>query len=239
MGAGTSRVNGPQPWAQAPVRQDQPSTIRDRGCPDGYDECQRRSPPPGHLRSRHPRQPGSSSKVSYRRSHPRPPGRPGRLRTRHQHPAPRRRHLHHGPDRAPSGQHRGDRARPQPPGATLRTPDMSSGNGGLGRPMANRLTRTTAMTRQTAGGKTVSAPLARQSQDTRGRPRRPREHSPIPPSPLPARTTSLVTREDFVGTGIADRRIGAVEVPRHEPAPSSSVMSPRDVTSRALPSASS
>ncbi|MEU3063347.1 ATP-binding protein [Streptomyces subrutilus] len=42
-----------------------------------------------------------------------------------------------------------------------RTPDLHGGTGGFGWPMVNRLARATAVTRRTAGGKTVSALLAR------------------------------------------------------------------------------
>ncbi|MCX5314593.1 ATP-binding protein [Streptomyces sp. NBC_00154] len=48
---------------------------------------------------------------------------------------------------------------PQAP--RMRTPDLDGGTGGFGWPMVNRLARATAVTRRTAGGKTVSAPLAR------------------------------------------------------------------------------
>ncbi|MFJ2090336.1 ATP-binding protein [Streptomyces sp. NPDC087901] len=48
---------------------------------------------------------------------------------------------------------------PQAP--LMRTPDLNGGTGGFGWPMVNRLARTTAVTRRTAGGKTVSALLAR------------------------------------------------------------------------------
>ncbi|MGW3628196.1 ATP-binding protein [Streptomyces sp. NPDC000880] len=43
----------------------------------------------------------------------------------------------------------------------MRTPDLNGGTGGFGWPMVNRLARTTAVTRRTAGGKTVRALLAR------------------------------------------------------------------------------
>ncbi|WP_328679823.1 ATP-binding protein [Streptomyces sp. NBC_00343] len=43
----------------------------------------------------------------------------------------------------------------------MRTPDLNGGTGGFGWPMVNRLARTTAVTRQAAGGKTVSALVAR------------------------------------------------------------------------------
>lgn len=39
----------------------------------------------------------------------------------------------------------------------MRTPDLNGGTGGFGRPLVNRLARTTAVTRRAAGGKTVSA----------------------------------------------------------------------------------
>ncbi|MEU9191503.1 ATP-binding protein, partial [Streptomyces sp. NPDC048484] len=48
---------------------------------------------------------------------------------------------------------------PQAP--RMRTPDLNGGTGGFGWPMVNRLARATAVTRRTAGGKTVSALLAR------------------------------------------------------------------------------
>jgi two-component sensor histidine kinase len=48
---------------------------------------------------------------------------------------------------------------PQAP--RMRTPDLNGGTGGFGWPMVNRLARATAATRQAAGGKTVSALLAR------------------------------------------------------------------------------
>ncbi|MEV0905515.1 ATP-binding protein [Streptomyces hokutonensis] len=48
---------------------------------------------------------------------------------------------------------------PQAP--RMRTPDLNDGTGGFGWPMVNRLARTTAVTRQAAGGKTVSTILAR------------------------------------------------------------------------------
>ena len=48
---------------------------------------------------------------------------------------------------------------PQAP--RMRTPDLNDGTGGFGWPMVNRLARTTAVTRQADGGKTVSALLAR------------------------------------------------------------------------------
>lgn len=44
---------------------------------------------------------------------------------------------------------------PQAP--RMRTPDLNDGTGGFGRPMVNRLARTTAVTRRACGGKTVSA----------------------------------------------------------------------------------
>ncbi|MFI1286732.1 ATP-binding protein [Streptomyces sp. NPDC020858] len=43
----------------------------------------------------------------------------------------------------------------------MRTPDLNAGTGGFGWPMVNRLARATAVTRKAAGGKTVSALLAR------------------------------------------------------------------------------
>ncbi|WP_030716176.1 ATP-binding protein [Streptomyces sp. NRRL F-2580] len=43
----------------------------------------------------------------------------------------------------------------------MRTPDLNGGTGGFGWPMVNRLARATAVTRRAAGGKTVSALLAR------------------------------------------------------------------------------
>jgi anti-sigma regulatory factor (Ser/Thr protein kinase) len=43
----------------------------------------------------------------------------------------------------------------------MRTPDLNGGTGGFGWPMVNSLARATAVTRQTSGGKTVSAILAR------------------------------------------------------------------------------
>ncbi|MFJ8769785.1 ATP-binding protein [Streptomyces clavifer] len=42
-----------------------------------------------------------------------------------------------------------------------RTPDLYGGTGGFGWPMVNRLARTTTVTPQKTGGKTVSALLAR------------------------------------------------------------------------------
>jgi hypothetical protein len=48
---------------------------------------------------------------------------------------------------------------PQAP--RMRTPGLHDGTGGFGRPMVNRLVRTTAVIRQAAGGRTVSAVLAR------------------------------------------------------------------------------
>ncbi|WP_406203241.1 ATP-binding protein [Streptomyces decoyicus] len=50
---------------------------------------------------------------------------------------------------------------PSPRAPRMRTPDLNGGTGGFGWPMVNRLARSTAVTRQTAGGKTVSANLAR------------------------------------------------------------------------------
>lgn len=43
----------------------------------------------------------------------------------------------------------------------MRIPDLNGGTGGFGWPLVNRLARTTAVTRQAAGGKTVSALLPR------------------------------------------------------------------------------
>ncbi|MFD3416152.1 ATP-binding protein [Streptomyces cyaneofuscatus] len=43
----------------------------------------------------------------------------------------------------------------------MRTPDVTGSGGGFGWPMVNRLARTTAVTRQAAGGKTVTALLSR------------------------------------------------------------------------------
>ncbi|WP_055546186.1 ATP-binding protein [Streptomyces sp. NBRC 110028] len=43
----------------------------------------------------------------------------------------------------------------------MRTPDLNGGTGGFGWPMVNRLARTTAVTRRTAGGKIITALLAR------------------------------------------------------------------------------
>jgi anti-sigma regulatory factor (Ser/Thr protein kinase) len=48
---------------------------------------------------------------------------------------------------------------PQTP--RMRTPDLNDGTGGFGWPMVNRLAQATAVTREAAGGKTVSALLAR------------------------------------------------------------------------------
>ncbi|MFD3653492.1 ATP-binding protein [Streptomyces sp. NPDC058620] len=50
---------------------------------------------------------------------------------------------------------------PSPQTPRMRTPDLNGGTGGFGWPMVNRLARATAVTRRTAGGKTVSALLAR------------------------------------------------------------------------------
>ncbi|MGP3631822.1 ATP-binding protein [Streptomyces sp. 24-1644] len=50
---------------------------------------------------------------------------------------------------------------PSPQTPRTRTPDLNGGTGGFGWPMVNRLARATAVTRRTAGGKTVSALLAR------------------------------------------------------------------------------
>lgn len=46
----------------------------------------------------------------------------------------------------------------------MRTPDLNGGTGGFRWPMANRLARATGVTRQAAGGKTVSARLTRWRQ---------------------------------------------------------------------------
>ncbi|SEE07631.1 Anti-sigma regulatory factor (Ser/Thr protein kinase) [Streptomyces sp. 3213] len=43
----------------------------------------------------------------------------------------------------------------------MRTPDLNDGTGGFGWPMVNRLARATTVIRHAAGGKTVSASLAR------------------------------------------------------------------------------
>ncbi|MEU9095783.1 ATP-binding protein [Streptomyces sp. NPDC087901] len=43
----------------------------------------------------------------------------------------------------------------------MRTPDLTGAGGGFGWPMVNHLARTTAITRRTAGGKTVTAFLPR------------------------------------------------------------------------------
>ncbi|AYN43517.1 ATP-binding protein [Streptomyces dangxiongensis] len=43
----------------------------------------------------------------------------------------------------------------------MRTPDLNGGTGGFGWPMVTRLAHATAVTRRAAGGKTVSACLAR------------------------------------------------------------------------------
>ncbi|MFD4554200.1 ATP-binding protein [Streptomyces sp. NPDC058469] len=48
---------------------------------------------------------------------------------------------------------------PQTP--RMRTPDLNGGTGGFGWPMVNRLAQATSVTSQAAGGKTVSALLAR------------------------------------------------------------------------------
>lgn len=48
---------------------------------------------------------------------------------------------------------------PQPP--RIRTPDLERGTGGCGRPMVNRLARTTQVTSTPGGGKTVHAFLHR------------------------------------------------------------------------------
>ncbi|MET7458102.1 ATP-binding protein [Streptomyces sp. NPDC005574] len=52
-----------------------------------------------------------------------------------------------------------DDASPRAP--RMRTPDLHGGTGGFGWPMVNHLARATAVTPRTAGGKTVSALLAR------------------------------------------------------------------------------
>lgn len=52
-----------------------------------------------------------------------------------------------------------DDSSPQAP--RMRAPDLNDGTGGFGWPMVNRLARTTAVTPRPAGGKTVSAGLAR------------------------------------------------------------------------------
>lgn len=52
---------------------------------------------------------------------------------------------------------------PQAP--RMRTPDLNGGTGGFGWPMVNHLAHATAVTRQAAGGKTVSALLHRSHQD--------------------------------------------------------------------------
>lgn len=51
---------------------------------------------------------------------------------------------------------------PNPQVPRMRTPDLNGGTGGFGWPMGNRLARATAVTRQAAGGKTVSALLPRE-----------------------------------------------------------------------------
>ena len=43
----------------------------------------------------------------------------------------------------------------------MRAPDLNGGTGGFGWPMVNHLARATSVTRRAAGGKTVSALLAR------------------------------------------------------------------------------
>jgi hypothetical protein len=50
---------------------------------------------------------------------------------------------------------------PSPRVSRMRTPDLNGGTGGFGWPMVSRLARTTAVTRQATGGKTVSALLPR------------------------------------------------------------------------------
>ncbi len=50
---------------------------------------------------------------------------------------------------------------PSPHAPRTRTPDLCGGRGGFGWPMVNHLAQATAITRQTTGGKTVSALLPR------------------------------------------------------------------------------
>jgi anti-sigma regulatory factor (Ser/Thr protein kinase) len=50
---------------------------------------------------------------------------------------------------------------PSPQAPLMRTPDPNGGTGGFGWPMVNRLAHATAVTSHAAGGKTVSAFLAR------------------------------------------------------------------------------
>ncbi|WP_307783213.1 ATP-binding protein [Streptomyces sp. MBT53] len=50
---------------------------------------------------------------------------------------------------------------PGPQAQSMRTPDRNDGTGSVGWRVANRLARTTAVTRRAAGGKTVNAPVAR------------------------------------------------------------------------------
>lgn len=50
---------------------------------------------------------------------------------------------------------------PSPHAPRMRTPDLDGGTGGFGWPMVNHLARTTAVTHQAAGGKTVTAFLPR------------------------------------------------------------------------------
>ncbi|WP_374194667.1 hypothetical protein [Streptomyces sp. ISL-63] len=49
----------------------------------------------------------------------------------------------------------------QCPARHLRTPDLTGAGGGFGWRMVNHLARTTAVTHQPSGGKTVSAFIAR------------------------------------------------------------------------------
>ncbi|WOX16169.1 ATP-binding protein [Streptomyces sp. N50] len=51
--------------------------------------------------------------------------------------------------------------RDSPKAPRMRAPDLNGGTGGCGWPMVDCLTRTTAVTRRAAGGKTVSALLVR------------------------------------------------------------------------------
>ncbi|CAG6399500.1 ATP-binding protein [Streptomyces cocklensis] len=50
---------------------------------------------------------------------------------------------------------------PSPQAPRLRTPDLNGGTGGFGWPMVNHLARATSVTSHAAGGKTISALLAR------------------------------------------------------------------------------
>ncbi|MBV9023738.1 MAG: ATP-binding protein [Streptomycetaceae bacterium] len=50
---------------------------------------------------------------------------------------------------------------PSPQAPRMRTPDLNGGTGGFGWGMVNHLAHSTKVTRRTAGGKTVSAFLAR------------------------------------------------------------------------------